>query len=233
MRAWRMVEAQHQISTRKLVDSAGEHEVLEALLERHKPPLPDEREFAGLHYLLATPFRYPPLRWGSRYGPVTERGIWYGATKVHAVLAEVAFYRLLLLEGTTASIPRVSSEHTLFRVQVRAERGLDLGAPSFDAARAELVDPASYAATQRLGSEMRAHGVEAFVFPSARSDGTNVGVLTPRAFVGKQPDPQMQTWHCTAGREQVWFQRRTATEPASVAFDADRFRLDGRLPHPG
>ena len=69
---WRAVEGQHVISTRKLVDTDDEQRVLEELLEGSKPPLrPDESE---LHYLLFTPFRYPPLRWGSRFGTRAERG---------------------------------------------------------------------------------------------------------------------------------------------------------------
>ncbi|MCA9738134.1 MAG: RES domain-containing protein, partial [Gemmatimonadetes bacterium] len=37
---WRVVEAQHLVSTRKLVDSAAEQEVLEDLLDGAKPPDP-------------------------------------------------------------------------------------------------------------------------------------------------------------------------------------------------
>ena len=61
--AWRAVEAQHQVSTRKLVDTAAEQELLEELIETAKPP-----DITGgrVHYLLSTPFRYPPLRHGSR-----------------------------------------------------------------------------------------------------------------------------------------------------------------------
>jgi hypothetical protein len=56
---WRVVETQQDSSTRRLVDSAAEHELLEALLDESKPPVPDGCR--GLHYLLFTPFRYPPL----------------------------------------------------------------------------------------------------------------------------------------------------------------------------
>src|SRR5690348_8741721 len=54
--AWRVIEAQHHVSTRKLVDSAEEQELLEELIESSKPPA-----VAGvrLHYLPSTPFRYP------------------------------------------------------------------------------------------------------------------------------------------------------------------------------
>ena len=63
-KAWRVVEAQHEASTMKLVDGPEEQRLLEQLLEAAKPPLPAAAH--GLHYLLATPFRYPPLPGGSR-----------------------------------------------------------------------------------------------------------------------------------------------------------------------
>ena len=56
--ALRLVESQEQIATIALVGSLAEQAVLETC-SRPKPPLRSRR--AGLHYLLATPFRYPPL----------------------------------------------------------------------------------------------------------------------------------------------------------------------------
>ena len=69
---WRSAPADSPwIATRKLVDSLAEQELLEKLLEGAKPPAPGAR----VHYLLSTPFRYPPLPHGSRFGRATERGI--------------------------------------------------------------------------------------------------------------------------------------------------------------
>ncbi len=92
---WRVVEGQRIISTRSLVDSDAEHDLLEELIDASKPALPPEPAFAGLHYLLYTPFRYPPLRHGSRFGRRHERALWYGAEELDTALAEVAYYRLL------------------------------------------------------------------------------------------------------------------------------------------
>ena len=83
-----MVEAQHRISTRKLVDSDREQAVLEQLLESAKPPVPPASNL--LHYLLFTPFRYPPLPNGSRFGTRWDRGIWYGAETLATAFAEVS-----------------------------------------------------------------------------------------------------------------------------------------------
>ena len=98
--AWRVVESQYVVSTRKLVDSDEEQRLLEELIDGVKPPTPEGPEFRGLHYLLFTPFRHPPLRYGSRSGTTSERGIWYGSESRHTAFAEVAYYRLLFFEGT-------------------------------------------------------------------------------------------------------------------------------------
>src|SRR6185503_9702514 len=52
---WRAVEAQHRVSTMKLVDTLAEQSLLETLVESTKPPLPPDCRH--LHYLLATPCR--------------------------------------------------------------------------------------------------------------------------------------------------------------------------------
>src|SRR3954452_2053811 len=108
---WRVVEAQHQLSTRKLVASAEAQELLEELLERVKPP---DDTHGRLHYLLFTPFRYPPLRHGSRFGSRHERGIWYGAEDRRTAFAEVAYYRLLFLEGSRAELGEVTTALSAF-----------------------------------------------------------------------------------------------------------------------
>ena len=53
---WRVVEAQHRISTDRLADTRAAQERLELLAEAVKPALPASA--AGLDYLLASPFRY-------------------------------------------------------------------------------------------------------------------------------------------------------------------------------
>ena len=69
--------------------------MVEELLEQSKPVQSDG--LSQRHYLIKTPFRYPPLRHGSRFGAPWEPSIFYGATKKQTVLAEVAFYRFLFL----------------------------------------------------------------------------------------------------------------------------------------
>lgn len=227
---WRVVEAQHQISTRKLVESDEEQALLEDVLERYKPPL---AEGGTLHYLLFTPFRYPPLRHGSRFGTQREPGIWYGAEELRTAFAEVAYYRLLFLEGTDADLAPLTAELTAYHVPVKTRRGIDLAKPPFDRFRSSLASKVSYAATQPLGAAMRDAGVEAFRYRSARDveGGLDIGVFTPRAFAARRPRG-LQTWHSVATTAVVELSRRDYFERASYRFERGQFLVDGTLPHP-
>ena len=227
---WRVVEAQHQVSTRKLVDTVDEQVLLEELIDRAKPP---DLTSGRLHYLLATPFRYPPLRHGSRFGGRHERGIWYGSESRRTAFAEVAYYRLLFLEGTRADLGTVSTQLTAFTVRVRTERGIDLISPPFDAYRRTIASPTRYDATQALGRAMREAGVELFRYPSARDSegGANVAAFVPTVFGGARPRG-LETWHCTATRERVELAKRDYFARASFAFAREIFLVGGVLPAP-
>lgn len=227
---WRVVEAQHQVSTRKLVDSTDEQEVLEELIERVKPP---ELTGGRLHYLLFTPFRYPPLRHGSRFGGRHERGIWYASENRGTAFAEVAYYRLLFLEGTRAELGALTAQLTAFTVKIRSARGADLVAPPFDVHRTAIASPVSYASSQALGAAMRKAGVELFRYPSARdpSGGVNVGAFTAHVF-GKANPQGFETWHSTAVKERVELTKGDYFKRESFSFPREQFLVDGLLPAP-
>jgi hypothetical protein len=233
-----VVEAQHVVSTRKLVDTAAEQEVLEELIERVKPPLPSDPELEGLHYLLTTPFRYPPLRHGSRFGTRAERSLWYGADALPTAFAEVAYYRLVFLEGSEAEIEPIRVDLSAFCAPVRTRRGVDLTRPPFGEHEAEISSPVSYETSQQLGRALRAADVEAFRYRSARDPegGTNLGVFTPRAFTVRQPE-ELQTWYCVATRSAVELSDRSLlfgrnAERSAFRFPRELFEVDGVLPTP-
>jgi hypothetical protein len=230
LRPWRVVEAQHLVSTRKLVDSLEEQAVLEGLIDSAKPP---DQTAGRLHVLLATPFRYPPLRHGSRFGTRHERGVWYGSENKRTLFAELAYYRFVFLEGTRADLGSVATWHTTFSVEVRTANGIDLTVPPFDRYRKSIASPATYAAAQRLGQAMRAASVEAFRFPSARDrqGGVNIGVFTPVAFGTARPR-HSRTWHCTATRHRVECVERDFFDSTAFTFSREDFLVDGRLPAP-
>jgi len=232
---WRVVEAQHVVSTRALVDSLDEQELLERLLDAAKPPVPAAPEFDGLHYLLATPFRYPPLPYGSRFGGRHERGIWYGSDSCETALAELSYYRLLFFAGTSAALLPNTTAFSTFRARVATGAGVDLTAPPFAEHGALISSKSRYGASQRLGAEMRADGVEAFRFASARDPGggTNVGLFTPAAFAAKRPRAPAETWHCTVtAAGDVEWTRQDVVAVRRIRHARALFLVRGALPTP-
>jgi hypothetical protein len=226
---FRVVESQHQVSTRKLVDTVEEQALLESLIDGVKPPDPTG---GRLHYLLSTPFRYPPLPHGSRFGTRAERGVWYGSESLTTAFAEAAYYRLLFLEGTAADLAPLATQLTTFAARVRTARGVDLVAPPFDAFAGVIAARAGYADTQMLGSAMRDAAVEAFRYPSARDEGgVNVGVFTWRIFTRLRPRG-LREWHCTATRERVEMVERDWFRETSCTFAREQFLVNGALPAP-
>jgi len=230
---WRVVEAQHRNATRRLVDSDSEQELLETLIDRVKPPRPSGPEFDGLHYLLFTPFRHPPLTHGSRFGTRAEPSLFYASEGLETALAETAYYRLVFLEGSAATLSPLTVELSAFRADVRTRAAVDLTLPPFDAHRRAIASRTRYEATQRLGAEMRADGVELVRYPSARDStgGPNVALFTPRALSRKTPRVP-ETWRCVASRERVEVQKLDWFERTRLIFPRQQFEVAGVLPAP-
>lgn len=227
---FRMVESQEQVATNNLVDNFEEQAVLERLLDATKPPSRPGTE--ELHYLLQTPFRYPPLRHGSRFGERHEPSIFYGSLSLDTALAESAYYRLVFWYGQ-AEPPADSytTQHTLFEATYATARGLRLQNVACAEYRPVLTDPADYGATQALGAQMRGAGIEAFEFPSARCPrlGDNVGLFVPTALTCMRPTGS-EEWLCRTSGERVQFWTRATRSVAEFTFDA--FAVGGALPQP-
>lgn len=227
---YRVVEDQHQVATRKLVDTGAEQAVLEELIESAKPADPTG---GRKHYLLATPFRYPPLPYGSRFGSRVERGIWYGSETLRAGFAETAYYRLLFLAGTRAHLGTVHTPLTVFQVRVRTSLGIDLSAPPFDVHHKTISSKTSYRVSQALGRAMRGTGIATFRYWSARDreGGVNVGVFRPDAF-GRSRPRNFLSWHCVATTARVEMHKRDYLRPEMFTFPRAQFLVRGRLPLP-
>lgn len=229
---YRLVESQEQVATIGYVDTLEEQAVLEELLETSKPGYPETLP-SGLHYLLKTPFRYPPLPWGSRFGRTHEPGLFYGGLSVAAALAESAYYRFVFLWSMEAGLPaqKLNTEHTLFSAGYRTEKGIRLQSLPFDEFRALLTHPQDYSACQALGTAMREAGVEAFEYRSARAGGGELcgALFTPRALTGRVP-LSCESWFCELTRTRVTF-KPAGTEPV-YKFALESFLVDGQLPLP-
>ena len=191
---WRLVEAQHKVATMGLVDHDPDAQaVLEDVLEQSKPALPPDAE--GLHWLLATPFRYPPLMNGSRFRKRYEPGVFYGGEVRETACAEAGYWRLRFwcdsegLRGKSKSMPV-----TLFRFNADAMSTIDLGAAPFDACRSLWTQSDDYSHTQALATQAREAGVEAIRYESVRHPGGRcLALLTPQVFRrARNPFPNIQ-----------------------------------------
>jgi hypothetical protein len=226
----RLVESQEQVATNRLVDTLSEQALLEEMLEAAKPAVPSRA--AALDYLLATPFRYPPLRHGSRFGRRTEPSLFYASRTISAVLAECAYYRCVFWAGMSrAPADAMTTQHSLFEVPIATSKGLRLQVAPFDGHRDVLTNRVDYSETQTLGTELRAAGIEAFEYVSARDPGAdlNVALFAPGAFAATRPT-FIQEWLCETTDQHVRYYSRSAGRV--WWFEHAQFLVDGRLPAP-
>jgi len=197
---WRGVEAQHLVATMKLVDTLAEQEILERLIDDSKPPLPPGAR--GLHYLLATPFRYASAH-ASRFRAAGEPGLWYGAESVLTAASEVGHWRWRFVADSAGLDQReVVTEHTFFQALV-AGRAIDLGESPWNAAKLWWAHPTDYGECHRLAEQARDAGLQWIRYASVRHPaGHCAAVLDPTALALPSPLLQ-QSWVCKAGRQQV------------------------------
>jgi hypothetical protein len=226
----RLVESQEQVATNSLVRTLAEQALLEELIAASKPPLPAPAR--SLHYLLATPFRYPPLPWGSRFGRRFEPGLFYAARSAATALAESAYYRFVFWDGM-AEPPAapLDTRHTLFSATIATGRGLRLQDPPFDEFAEALTDRRRYDATQALGSALRDAGIEAFEYRSARDPdgGLNVALFEPAALAGSKPEV-LDEWLCETTANRVTYYSRPGG--GIREYPRSAFEIDGQLPRP-
>jgi hypothetical protein len=227
----RLVESQEQIATLGYVDTLEEQAMLEDLLDNIKPNYPEHCQ--QLHYLLKTPFRYPPLKWGSRFGQVHEPGIFYGAATLEVTLAEAAYYRLIFWDSMTGTVPKaqIQSAHTLFSASYQTEQGIQLQHAPFTQATEIIRHPSHYQQTQALGNAMRKSGVLAFEYPSARSPGAGIciGLFSAKALACTKPS-DLSAWWCEVSAHGVSF--KAANHSQLHHFPRSLFTCNDLLPLP-
>ncbi len=199
---WRVVEAQHRISTNRLAANAADQMLLESLVEQVKPPFPASA--VHLHYLLATPFRYGYHR-ASRFRRAGERpGVFYASEHIATALAETAWSRLYFLSRSPGlAPPRATIEHTSFTVTIDAERSLDLTAAPLDGAASLWKSPNDYTACQSFAADARAIHTQAIRYASVRDalHRPNIALFDPAAFRGA---PKIaRTWHFRIEQNEV------------------------------
>lgn len=228
-RAWRFVEAQHKVSTLKLVDTLAEQELLEQILEETKPAVPPECQH--LDYLLSTPFRYRALYpAGSRFrraGPTA--GVFYAAEHEDTAAAEIVFYRFLFhAESPATPWPSDAAEYSAFAVEIATLHALDLTIPPLNRDEASWCHLRDYAPCQTLAENAREAGTELIRYRSVRDPEAcaNLAVLTCRAFARPQP-VERATWRIRIGSKGA--QAIREYPPRGIEFRLEDFLSDERL----
>ncbi len=226
---WRLVEAQHHVSTLKLVDSIAEQGLLEDLIETTKPPLPPECR--DLHYLLSTPFRYGAVYpTGSRFRRAgMSEGVFYASETPQTAVAEMAFYRLLFFaESPNTPWPVNPAEYTAFSAKYATKKAIDLTKGKYGADRTKWMHLTDYSHCQVLADSARATKIEVIRYVSVRDPGhrMNLALLTCRAFARPKPIDQ-QTWHIRlsdAGAQAI-----CESPKSGITFDRKTFAADPRI----
>jgi hypothetical protein len=218
---WRAVEAQHVVSTMALVDSIEEQHVLERLLDDTKPAIPAAA--AHLHWLLFTPFRYPPPPGGSRFRGPNDPGVFYGADAIRTACAELGYWRWRHLLDSPALNAMPTKPQTVFRVKIKID-AVDLRAKPFARDRRHWTDASDYSRCQVFGRTARAAGVGAIRYESVRDPKHDAccAVLTPAAFASANPLEQ-QTWMLSVARDRVIWQRTHVLDVEEHEFAASQW----------
>lgn len=229
-----MTEAQHLAAAMKLVDDPDEQDLLEALLEEGKPPAP--RAARGLHPLLAAPFRYDPLRGGSRFRALGDPGVFYGCESVRTAAAELGYWRWKFLRDAPGLERLEPVAHNAFCVDI-ATTAVDLRGAPFARQSRLWTHPADYSATQAFARVARAAAVGAILYHSVRDPGSGDGhgathgkgagnpawciaLLTPEGFARPRPRGAVQLWFVAVTRETVTWRR----DGAALRFPTKAWR---------
>jgi hypothetical protein len=215
---WRAVEAQHRVSTIALVDTLEEQALLEEVLEDSKPALPLEAE--GLHYLLSTPFRYPPPPGGSRFRSLIDPGVFYGADEIRTACAELGYWRWRFLMDCPELAAIDSKPQTVFRAHI-STIAVDLRTAPFLASANAWTHSTNYTHCQQFASVAREAAVGAIRYQSVRDPkkGGCIAVLSPRAFT--DAPLEVQTWLLSVARRRVFWHRDSPIFPQTLEFDMD------------
>ncbi len=211
MPAWRGVEAQHVVSTMRLVDTSEEQDLLEELLEGSKPPMPAASQ--PKHYLLSTPFRYSPAH-RSRFRPANSRGQWYGALNIYAACAEVAYWRhRFILDSAGMRDQVLLTEHSFFQAILQGS-ALDLMELPWVRARTAWTHGSDYEANHAVAAEAQRRGVQWMGYESVRAPGERCVVAFDVNCLQEPAqglDSTLQRWACKATRSSVMFTREKET----------------------
>jgi hypothetical protein len=217
LQLWRAVEAQHQVSTTLLVDTLEEQALLERLLEESKPRL--QTDAGGLHWLLFTPFRYPPLPGGSRFRGPEDPGVFYGAEEIRTACSELGYWRWRFLSDSPR-LDRIDARPQTVFLSALKGQAVDLREPPLVAQRAQWTAPDNYLPCQQFARDARAADIALIRYESVRDPerGGCAAVLHSGAFAQKMP-LETQTWLLTVTSKRVVWRKDSVMEDAAFEFE--------------
>jgi hypothetical protein len=225
---YRIVESQEKVATMRIVDTLKEQAYLEELIEGTKPAIQNK---PLRHYLIQTPFRYPPLKHGSRFGTRFEPSIFYAGESLNSALCESAFYSFYFLSRSIEPFKETIINHkTSFSARIDSTKHADLTLIEDSDTQQQLRHKTDYSFTQQLGKQMRSEGFSSFSYTSARcNDKVNVGVFDIDAIKGNPS--KLTHWEIKQTPEEILFFCPSKTE-LNATFNVNAFQIEGILPHP-
>jgi len=225
---YRIVESQEKVATMQLVDTLDEQVLLEELIEATKPTISNKHSH---HYLIYTPFRYPPLKHGSRFGTRYEKSIFYAGKTLESALCESAFYSFYFLSRMSTPYREPIINHkTSFFVILQSNHHIDLTQIEDCSIRKQINHKEDYTFPQALGNLMRKRGVQSFSYFSARChEKVNIGVFDIDAISSKP----IERLHWELKQTQTTISFLCLQKPEhNIAFNIDLFLVNDSLPHP-
>nr|WP_136250384.1 RES family NAD+ phosphorylase [Ningiella ruwaisensis] len=215
----------------QIVDTLEEQSLLEDIIESSKPPLDSKADSSDRHYLLKTPFRYPPLKYGSRFGRRFEPSLFYASHTIKGALCESAFYSFYFMSRSETPFKGViTNKKTSFAVDISTKNFVDLCLIEDPELQRGLQHKSDYTCSQRVGTYMRKEGVDAFSYYSAREEGDkHVGIFYLDIITGSPED--MRHWQIKQTPERLLYYCAHDTSLNSE-FSIDTFLSAGTLPHP-
>ncbi|WP_068315805.1 RES family NAD+ phosphorylase [Polycladidibacter hongkongensis] len=186
---WRLVEAQHINSCRKITESTEDYDLLESELEKIKPPVSEE--FQNKHFLFFTPTRYKPYPASRFRVSDSDHAVYYASEDVKTAVYECLFYKLKTFAASPDSgLPANWINKSAIKTPVKACRHLDLTKSPYVELSNQWTDRKDYSCCIGLADEAYKNDVELIRYQSVRDPekGANLAIMRASAFLEREPN---------------------------------------------
>ncbi len=175
-------------------------------------------ELSGLHYLLATPFRYHPLKYGSRFRGPNDPQVFYCAESALTAGIELGYWRWRFLNDSEGLDEIEPVTHSAFSFELKAST-VDLRKKPFLEDESQWRNSRDYSATQDFANSVTKTEVGVILYQSVRNPEPSwcAAGVRPNAFAKTKPAGQMQTWLLKVNQSHLIL--RSDTESAQVSTE--------------